>query len=167
MTSTPRPFVRSLPRLAVTLGVGLALTGCSGAISIDPVTLDDEDRAACEALVDDLPTDLFGQEPREVSPDDALARAWGDPAVVLECGVGAPDEFDPFARCSEIEGVGWFIPSDQLGDLTTDVTMTVESHTPRVRLTVPAQWRQDGPDSALTQLAEPLKEHLTEFNPCR
>lgn len=117
--------------------------------------------------MDDLPDELFGQGPTEVSPADALARAWGDPAIVLECGVEEPADFDPFSRCSDIEGVGWFIPDRQLKDRESDVVMTTESHTPRVRLSIPADWRQEGPDSALTTLAAPLKEHLTEFNPCR
>ena len=164
MTPTRRPTVRPLTTALVTL---FALSACSGAVDVDPVSVDAGERATCEALVADLPDELFGQPVRAVSPDDALAKAWGDPAVVLECGVGPSEEYDAFSRCSEIEGIGWFIPSEQLGDLTKDVTMTVESHQPRVRLTVPAQWRQDGPDTALTRLAEPLGEHLTEFNPCR
>lgn len=39
----------------------------------------------CSALLHDLPHRLAGLDARRV--DDDLAGAWGDPAVVLRCGV--------------------------------------------------------------------------------
>ncbi|WP_170970289.1 DUF3515 domain-containing protein [Nocardioides jishulii] len=144
----------------------LAVAGCgSSPVEIESEALDDDERAACEALVEDLPDELFGQERVEVS--GGIGAAWGeDDPVVLTCGAPEPPEYDAFARCSELDGVGWFIPDAQLKDPESDISMTVLSHAPRVRLDIPAQQRFQGPDTHLRTLAAPIKEHLDEVRPC-
>ena len=94
--------------------VVLALAGCSSTPTIDDVELSDADRAACEALVADLPDTLAGLDRRDVEPADALGAAWGDPAYVLTCGVPEPGGYEPTAECNVIDGVGWYVPDDQL-----------------------------------------------------
>jgi hypothetical protein len=37
-----------------------------------------------------LPEQVEGQQRRDVEPAGPLAAAWGDPAIVLRCGVGPP-----------------------------------------------------------------------------
>src|SRR3546814_13080570 len=64
-------------------------------------------------LVAGLPTTLAGLESRELSGDTEYGAAWGDPAIVLTCGVGVPDGFDEFSACTEVSGVGWFVPPEQ------------------------------------------------------
>jgi hypothetical protein len=53
-------------------------------------------------LTDDLP-------PRRTQTDSALVRAWGDPSVVLRCGVVRPAGLQPAASAQlvEIDGVNW------------------------------------------------------------
>lgn len=83
-----------------------------GAPTADDLTA--EQAAACEALLDELPDTLLGQERREVAPDGALAAAWGDPVVELRCGVPEPRTFRRTSECVSVDGVDWFVPGDDL-----------------------------------------------------
>jgi len=149
------------------VGVCLLLTACSpGTVSIDEPDLTDADRAACEALVADLPDTLAGESRRSVEPDDALGSAWGDPAYVLTCGVPAPSGYAPTAECNVIQGVGWYVTDDQLSDLRVDATPIALSLTPYVQVQVPSRYRTKGIDRALAELAPALKRHLGEGISC-
>ena len=139
----------------------LLLASCSSSkVPIDEHDLSGADRAACEALVDDLPDTLAGELRRPVDPDDALGAAWGDPAYVLTCGVPEPSDYEPTAECNVVKGVGWYVTDDQLSDMRVDVTPIALTHTPYVELLVPSRYRTQGIDRALAELAPVLKEHL-------
>ena len=145
----------------------LLLAACSpGLVEIDEADLSEADRAACEAVVEDLPDTLAGELRRSVDPDDALGAAWGDPAYVLTCGVAAPSDYEPTAQCSVVKGVGWYVTDDQLSDLGEDATPVALSLTPLVEVEVPAGYRTEGIDRALAELAPVLKKHLGEGLSC-
>lgn len=145
----------------------LLLPGCSsGAIEIDGADLSPSDRAACEALVADLPQSLAGQDRVDVEPGDALGAAWGDPAYVLTCGVPQPSGYEPTAECNVITGVGWYVPDDQLTDQGEDATPIALSLEPYVEVLVPADYRTEGIDRALSELGPVLREHLGEGLAC-
>ena len=147
-------------------GALLVLAGCSSAPTIHDHELPDADRAACRALVADLPDTLAGQDRVDVEPADALGAAWGDPAYVLTCGVPEPSDYEPTAECNVIDGVGWYVPDDQLTDQGEDATPIALSLEPYVEVVVPADYRTEGIDRALAELAPALKEHLGEGLPC-
>ena len=100
----PHPHLPGCPHLSVlgrrsrdgrratssTIGVLLLLTGCGGPVEVDVPDLDAADAAACEAFADDLPDTLGDEERVDVEPADAPAAAYGDPAIVVTCGVGQP-----------------------------------------------------------------------------
>ena len=96
-----------------------------------------------------------------------MGAAWGDPPVVLTCGAPPAEEFTSWSRCSEIDGVGWFMPDAALKDFDSDIVITAQSHTPRVRVEIPGEHRPNGPDTYLRELGELIQEHLTETQPCR
>ena len=145
----------------------LALTACSpGTTSIEEHDLSGADRAACEALVADLPDTLAGESRAEVEPGGGPGAAWGDPAYVLTCGVPEPDDYEPTAECSVIAGVGWYVTDDQLTDQSEDATPIALTRTPYVEVRVPADYRTEGIDRALAELAPLLEEHLDEGVPC-
>jgi hypothetical protein len=149
------------------LAVGL-LTACgSGEVAIDSPAPDAGDRAACERVVDALPDTLAGEEGRVVTPDDALGAAWGDPPIVLTCGVDLPAEFDEFATCVEANGVDWFVPAEQVEDDSRDVTFSTAGYRPIVELRVPAEYRPEGGAAALAELAKPLRKRLELVQACR
>jgi hypothetical protein len=147
------------------LALGL-LTGCgSGAVSIDGPSLSGRAEARCRALVDALPSAVDDQEARAVSPDDALGAAWGDPAIVLTCGVGRPKGYVPEASCTVVNGVGWFIPDDQMqADGAEDLTMTTLFRDVDVEVRLPKEYFP--PAAALADLSTAVKKHTTASESC-
>jgi hypothetical protein len=167
------PVRRPVPRwvrgvvASTVLVVAAPLAGCgSGAVEIDSPDVPDAAAARCADLLEALPDRLFGEARREVEPDGALGAAWGDPAVELRCGVGVPPAYDEFSPCVDVRRVGWFVPQEQLEDLGGEAVATVLTHSPRVELTVPADYRTIGVDRALAELAPPIREHLAPGTPC-
>ncbi|MFC6153450.1 DUF3515 domain-containing protein [Nocardioides yefusunii] len=160
MTTLPRPT----RVLALALAAPL-LAACSGAVEVETPPVDAADVKTCEKFVDSLPAELFGQERRDVS-GSTTAAAWGAPPIVLQCGAKVPSEFDAFSSCSQIDDVGWFMPDSQLKDQSKDITLTAQSHSPRVTVTVPATFRSNAPDAQLAVLGELVHEQLTETQPC-
>ena len=73
-------------------------------------------------------------------------------------------EFTKFSGCDEVNGVGWYVPEDQVTDSSADVTLTTIGFQPRVELRIPSDYRP--PNDVLVQLAGPIKKHLTLVKPC-
>ncbi|MGL5865128.1 MAG: DUF3515 family protein [Dermatophilaceae bacterium] len=88
----------------------MLMTGCSSAVHLAVPS-----RGAsqgCTAAAAFWPDDVSGLARRPTAPESPAVAAWGDPAVVARCGVGAvaPTE----TECIEVNGVGW-VP-DTLSD---------------------------------------------------
>jgi hypothetical protein len=65
--------------------------------------------AGCGRLHDTLPRSLDGRERDGTRPPSTRTAAWGDPAVVLRCGVGRPAALTPTSQVVEVDGVEWFL----------------------------------------------------------
>jgi hypothetical protein len=76
-------------------------------VAVPPVTPDAD--AACPPLMRTLPVELTGQPSRRVRSDTPYAYAWGDPPIVLRCGVPAPAGYVVGAGAIQINGVQWFV----------------------------------------------------------
>jgi hypothetical protein len=65
--------------------------------------------APCAQVLSALPVQLGPLEPRVVhaEPDSPNVVAWGDPAVVLRCGVPRPSDFVPTSDVYNVGGVYW------------------------------------------------------------
>jgi Protein of unknown function (DUF3515) len=135
-------------------------------VDIDSPPVDDQDFETCKAFLADLPRRLTGEEGRKVNPAAALGRAWGDPAIVVQCGVGLPEEFDETSHCEVANGVGWFVPEDQVDDQDADLLLTASGYTPVVSVAVAADYRPEGSAAVLAELAAPVKEHLELVDSC-
>ena len=132
------------------------------------------DAAACRDFVDALPDTLADEERGEVTPSDAPAAAYGDPAIVVTCGVEVPEDFDATAQCEVVNGVGWYLPPDQYDDPDADLTITAVGWRPRVAVLVPDDYRGDDQGAAsdtaaavLAELTDPVRDHLTEAAECQ
>ena len=147
----------------------LLVSGCgSDPVYLTTPTMEPGDARACQDLKNALPDDVADQHRRLTQPASALGAAWGDdPPITLLCGVGVPDSFDKFATCEEADGVGWFVPDDQIDDESEDVTMTTVGYRPRITVTVPARLRPEGVAAAMATLAGPVKAELRLAQPCR
>lgn len=72
---------------------------------------------------------------RDTSPSAPDVRAWGDPPVVLRCGVGRPADYDPTAECTQVNGVGWYRQAATGGAIYTATWAA-----PRIELSLPARY---------------------------
>ncbi|MGA8847106.1 MAG: DUF3515 domain-containing protein [Nocardioides sp.] len=161
-----RPHLsRSLlgPLLALTL-----LAACSaGPVEVITPDLDDAGREACEAFAADLPTSIFDLPARDVEPAGALGGAYGDPPIIVRCGVRVPEDFDQATSSCEIaNGVGWYVAPEEFDDQESDVTLTTAGYRPAVAVTMSGEYRPDGPAAAIAQLAAAVDEHLTLVENC-
>jgi len=163
--------VSSWTRGAVASGAALLavvpLAGCSpGPVAIDAPSLSGADAAACRTLVADLPDRLAGHDRVATTGDTRYGAAWGDPAIVLTCGVDVPASFDRFSQCVQVDGVGWYVPqSEAQGGV--DATFTTVGYRPRVALRVPVEDQPEGGAAALAALARAVRTHLELVRRCR
>lgn len=141
------------------VALALVLAGC-GTVEIAEHDLSAEDAAACEALTADLPATLAEQPRVEVEPDDALGAAYGDPPIVVTCGVPEPPGLGPGAACEVADDVRWHLPDDQFGDEPQDLTLTSAWRLPRVEVRVPADYWPEGGAAVMAALAPQVTEHL-------
>jgi hypothetical protein len=112
-------------------------------VEVPPVTPAAE--AACPALMSGLPLDLLGDPSRRVDSDSPFAYAWGDPPVVLVCGVDRPAGWVVGESALQINGVQFYVDTD---DPDTTVWTTVDRSV-YVEIRVPASI-DSAPVTALT-----------------
>ncbi len=160
-----RPVLTNVGAVACLGALLVAAAGCgSGTVTVDSPDLHGADARACHALVGALPDQVSDQQRRTVRPGDAYGAAWGDPAIVLRCGVGRPAGFDRFASCQVTNGVGWFIPPGQITGHPTDVVMTTVGRAQNVEVRIPADYFP--PAAAMVDLAPAIKSTIRQVRPC-
>jgi hypothetical protein len=124
-------------------------------VDVPPVT--PEADASCPAVMAVLPLDLQGEPSRQVQSDSPFAYAWGEPPVVLVCGVDRPAGFTVGVSAIQINGVQWYVDAS---DPDTTVWTTVDRPV-YVQVTLPASV-----DSApVTALSTPIAQALPYREP--
>jgi len=144
---------RQRPVLLV-VGAVASLAACSGVVPVDDAQLPTDLATACHGLVEALPDSVADLERREV--DGHYGAAYGDPPIVLRCGVGRPDQL--MTTCMEVDGIDWFLEKTDEG-----ATVTTVGRTPAVELVVPADYL--GSD-LLADLSAAVNEHTRPGRGC-
>jgi hypothetical protein len=147
--------------------LGLVLTACGKEpVSIPTLRLTASDQASCQRVANALPPTVAGQARRKTQPAEVLGGAWGDPAIIAQCGVAVPADFSRSAGCQEADGVGWFVPDSQVNDQSADVVMSTAGYRPVLQVTVPATYRPEGLAAAMVELAPMVKDYTRLVQPC-
>jgi hypothetical protein len=144
-------------RVAVVLLLLAALTGCGGTFEVDDYPTAKGTKVDCVALIADVPQKVASQKNRDVSHE--VAAAWGDPAVILRCGVEKPVALKPSSPCYDVRDVGWLVETTADGYLFTTIGRTFY-----VSVEVPKAY--DPAADALADLAEAVKKHDPEKRAC-
>jgi hypothetical protein len=148
--------------------LSLLVSGCGGQadgdVAVDVPQLTAREQGSCSGLIAALPATVDGAQRRDVAPADAPAAAWGDPPIVLRCGVTEPEGFDDFATCHQTNGVGWYIPDEQVTGSRESVTMTTIGRDVNVEVSLPVE--HFPPAAAMVDLAEAIKATTTLVDPC-
>jgi hypothetical protein len=135
---------------------GLSACGSDNTGPVPVATANPTPRAAavaCDRLDDALPITLIGQSQRPTSPDSPTTAAWGDPEIVLTCGVPRPAARAPGAQLFEIDGITWFAE-----ELTAGTRFTSEGREANVQVDVPDDYRPEA--EALVDLAPSIKASI-------
>ncbi|MEV7395954.1 DUF3515 domain-containing protein [Aeromicrobium sp. NPDC092404] len=143
--------------LALALGTALAASGCGSELTVDEYPTEAGTTINCKSLLADLPRTVAGQDNRAVK--DGNAAAWGDPAIILRCGVETPEDLGPASRCDMVDGVGWFTESTADGYLFT--TIGRDFH---VSVEVPHDHEPEA--DALADVADSVERHDPVVKPC-
>lgn len=103
-------FPRTFKPLTLVIGLtgltGLSMvSGCSQQLTVDPGL--NGESAYCIELTRSLPVEIAGELIRSTSASDSGVTAWGDPAIVLRCGVARPETLLPTSQLIAVNGVDW------------------------------------------------------------
>lgn len=166
MHSPQRPLPVRVAGAVLCLLATLALVGGCGSNRVEvgrfPVTAVGHE--SCQRLLRALPRHVSDQ-PRRPVTGSTYAAAWGDPPIVLRCGVGRPRGYDRFSACQTANGIDWFVPSSAFNDEHADVLMTTLYRRPAVSVHLPATYRP--PVAAMVDLAGTIKQHTTATGHCQ
>ncbi|MGW1894284.1 DUF3515 domain-containing protein [Streptomyces sp. NPDC002004] len=142
-----------LPGLALLL----AAVGCSP--SGNPATVPSpgaEGARLCRDLHQRLPDKVDGLDRNDPTPHSYLTAGWGDPAIILRCGVERPAAMDDATAYGVgANGVGWLVQKQSDGS----VRFTTTLRRAYVEVTLPKQRAGDGA-GPLTDFAAPIKKAI-------
>lgn len=134
-------------RITFTL-LALALTACARPVDVSGSPAD----PACTPFLASLPVTVVGERMRETVPRDATAAAWGDPPIVVRCGVNSPAALESTSGLIDVESITWFPEPLSNGTLFTTV-----GRTPRIEVTVPRDFAPEV--NVLVDLAGSTRTH--------
>jgi hypothetical protein len=124
---------------------------------------------ACDDLVAGAPGRVAGQAQRTVEPDPGFVAAWGDPPIVLTCGVPRPSAVPPWSLCFTGDGIEWLATrGGRAGDgnrpIRGALDFTTVGRSPYVTVRVPTPYQPAA--DALVDLAGTVKQHTLAVKPC-
>jgi hypothetical protein len=98
--------------------------------------------AQCEKVLEHLPVQLHGLDPRVVhtTPDTPYVVAWGDPPVILRCGVDRPAGLHAGATKQLLSATGRSGPYFDVTHSGSDEVWTVIDRPVYISVAVPVQY---------------------------
>ncbi|MFH9862423.1 DUF3515 domain-containing protein [Streptomyces sp. NPDC017202] len=152
--------VPALVLLCAAVGCSSADDGASAAVP-GPTT---KIARLCRNLDEALPSRVDGMDRRDPEPASALTAGWGNPAIILRCGVERPPKMadpkvaqgaDPDAVAGGVNGVDWLMEKRDGGGYR----FTTASRRAYVEVAVP-----EGADSSsvLIDLASAVRKAIPE-----
>ncbi|MGR8008033.1 DUF3515 domain-containing protein [Streptomyces hypolithicus] len=138
----------------------LAASGCSltdDAVAVQVPTPSSREGEVCRALHGELPESVEGRQRRSADPESDLSAVWGDPAIVLRCGVPRPGKMDdPQAKAVEADGVNWMFEPQRDGRPRFTTTYR-EAY---VEVTLPVEYAHDS--TPLAVFAKPVRKAVPD-----
>ncbi|MGW1912537.1 DUF3515 domain-containing protein [Streptomyces sp. NPDC002076] len=147
----------------------LAVAGCSSADDSATVAVPSPDAKtapACRNLHRVLPQKLDGRSRNDPEPRSAYTAGWGNPAIILRCGVVRPPKMidpkvaeggDPDAIAGGVNGVDWLM--EKQGDGTW--RFTTAGRVAYVQITLPkGMSAQEEGTAVLTDIAAAVKKAI-------
>lgn len=125
--------------------------------------------ASCRTILSALPQTLNQNSPL-TSQKAPFGAVWGNPGIVLRCGVVEPTGFtsNSYASCLTVNGVDWYLTGDSGNgaDPNQPITVTTVYRSPAIEVTVPANYGTQGPSTAMALLAPVIQAHTKVQKRC-
>ena len=101
----------------------LTVSACSSGLAVSPPNPPPIGAAAytCSAVHGALPDEVDGHGVTATTPKSPLTSAWGQPPIVLRCGVATPKALTPTSQLLTVDGVDWLPEQLTQGYLFTTV----------------------------------------------
>lgn len=151
-TARPAAWTAAVVLTAAACGAG------GGDVEVTAPEPRGEAAEACRELAGELPERVEGEERADLAEESEYVAAWGDPAIVLRCGVARPavltpesDSYNPLVDGIEVDGVAWVV-EEQPPDEDDAVRFTTTGRTLFVEVTVPGAYAPEV--NPLVDLAE-------------
>ncbi|MET3803845.1 hypothetical protein ABIB25_000831 [Nakamurella sp. UYEF19] len=131
----------------------------SGPLAVSTFDQPGANSAACKSLMPALPGKLGDGPRRQIDGEPAGIAAWGDPAVILRCGLETPQDLTCSSALVQVNGVSWLqLTEAGLGS----TTYIAADRSVRVAVTVP-----DGSGTAaIQQVSNAVSTTLQFRQPC-
>ena len=97
----------------------MSTSACSSSLDVDPAQ--GSENKFCADLGAILSVSLGGALLRDTNPGSPGTKAWGDPAIVLRCGVATPNTFSAASQLLTVNNVNWYPEELQAGVRFTSV----------------------------------------------
>ncbi|MGW2486614.1 DUF3515 domain-containing protein [Streptomyces sp. NPDC001606] len=149
----------------------VAVAGCSSADDGTAVTVPSPDAKTapvCRELHRVLPQQLDGRSRNDPGPRSAYTAGWGNPAIILRCGVVRPPTMidpkvaeggDPDAIAGGVDGVDWLMEKQSDGTWR----FTTAGRVAYVQVSLPkGMSAQEEGTGVLTDLAPAVKKAIPE-----
>ena len=116
----------------------LALTACGGggglsAVEVPVPVSSGAIGAICRAIEPTLPKQIDGMDRRKTSPRTDRTAAWGEPPVIMRCGVERPQALKRTSQLNTVNGVDWLVEERDGGHVFTSINRAAY-----IEITVPA-----------------------------
>ena len=132
------------------------MTGCTAEpVSVQVPRVEGEPVGICRSLHGALPAEVDGRERVATRPESERTAAWGDPPLVLRCGVGNPPGLRPTSEIIEVNEVEWFLQESDRG-----YTFTTVGRAAHVELHVPASVDRTEATAPLVDVAAAVRRHV-------
>lgn len=133
----------------------LVLTGCSRGLAVptpDPLP-EGAGAYACANFKSNLPDEVVGQTVTATDPRSSFTAAWGDPSIVVRCGVPVPAALEPTSQLVTVDGIDWLPEQLERGYLFTTVGRELN-----IEVTVPDEYAPEA--DALVDISPAVAEAI-------
>lgn len=132
----------------------LVATACGfGAVEVTPHAAAPGTEQDCAELVAALPEVVSDAVRREVAPPSTVVAAWGQPPIILRCGVPEPVGTDPTTSVLQVSMVEWLPVAGDGGTFFTTVGTS-----PVVEVSVPDDYSPEA--QVLVDLAPAIRAEV-------
>lgn len=142
---------KSLGKAGLAVAVAFSLAACGRQVAI---TVPEPTDPRCAAVVSALPETIDGAGKRPTAPESIATAAWGEPPIVLRCGVSRPSALTPTSSLVEVNGVAWLPEELSAGVLFTVVGWPDDTNPLYLEVAVPEAY--PAPANVLADLSPVL-----------